>query len=100
MPLDRNTLLATVESLFTSSRSANLMGVGAELELIPFGAERGEPVPVTSLSGVQSLPVLRGVGRYARWVETASNGDPPSWSTPTVGEFPSSQAARSSSAVR
>src|SRR5688500_255166 len=85
MPLDRNTLLATVESLFTSSSSANLMGVGAELELIPFGAERGEPVPVTSLSGVQSLPVLRGVGRYARWVETASNGDPPSWSTPDGG---------------
>src|SRR5688572_6070283 len=85
MPLDRNTLLATVESLFTSSTSANLMGVGAELELIPFGAERGEPVPITSLGGLQSLRVLRGVGRYARWVETAPDGDPPSWSTPDGG---------------
>ena len=83
--LDRRTLLASVESLFPSSGNANPMGVGAELELIPFGAERGEPVPVTSLSGLQSLPVLRSVGRYARWLETASEGDPPSWSTPDGG---------------
>jgi glutamate--cysteine ligase len=85
MRLDRRTLLASVESLFSPSGNANPMGVGAELELIPFGAERGEPVPVTSLSGLQSLPVLRSVGRYARWLETASDGDPPSWSTPDGG---------------
>lgn len=85
MRLDRSALLGSVESLFSSSDNASLMGVGAELELIPFGAERGEPVPVAAVSGLQSLPVLRGVARYARWLETASDGDPPSWSTPDGG---------------
>ena len=35
--------------------------------------------------GLQSLPVLRRVARHARWVETAVDGDPPSWSTPDGG---------------
>ncbi|HYN83361.1 MAG TPA: glutamate-cysteine ligase family protein [Gemmatimonadaceae bacterium] len=85
MRLDRSTLLASVESLFSSSGSAHPMGVGAELELIPFGAESGEPVSIAALSGLQSLPVLRRVARYARWLERASAGDPPSWSTPDGG---------------
>jgi glutamate--cysteine ligase len=61
------------------------MAVGAELELIPFGAEGGEPVPIQAEHGVQSLPVLRRVAKHAHWIEIASNGDPPSWSTPDGG---------------
>jgi glutamate--cysteine ligase len=51
------------------------------MELIPFG-NGGEPVSIEGGVGFQSLPVLRRVARHARWVEKASDGDPPSWTTP------------------
>jgi glutamate--cysteine ligase len=64
--------------------TSNVRGIGAELELIPFGPG-GEPVPVQGGIGLQSLPVLRRVARHARWVETSADGHPPSWSTPDGG---------------
>ena len=83
--LDRDVLRASVESLFAGTRSrSDARGVGAELELIPFG-NGGEPVSIQGGIGLQSLPVLRRVARHARWIETASDGDPPSWTTPDGG---------------
>jgi glutamate--cysteine ligase len=74
-----------VEALFAPTPgTSNARVVGAELELIPFG-EGGEPIPIQGGIGLQSLPVLRRVARHARWVETAEDGDPPSWSTPDGG---------------
>ena len=61
------------------------MGVGAELELIPFDAEEGLPVPIEAAAGIQSLSVIRSVARHARWAEIAADGDPPSWSMPDGG---------------
>jgi glutamate--cysteine ligase len=61
------------------------MRVGAELELIPFGARGGEPVPIQADSGFQSLPVMRRVAKHAHWIEIAAGDDPPSWSTPDGG---------------
>jgi glutamate--cysteine ligase len=61
------------------------MWVGAELELIPFGADDGRAVPITGADGLQSLPVIQRVAKYARWVENAADGDPPSWSVPDGG---------------
>lgn len=71
-----------MESLFAPTPdTSNPRGVGAELELIPFGSG-GEPVSIQGTIGLQSLPVLRRVARHARWVEKPSDGDPPSWTTP------------------
>jgi glutamate--cysteine ligase len=59
--------------------------VGAELELIPFGAASGQPVPIEAAGGFHSLPVIRRLSKHARWVETPVDGDPPYWSLPDGG---------------
>jgi glutamate--cysteine ligase len=61
------------------------MGIGAELELIPFDQDTQRLVPVTSAEGKCSLPIVRKVAAHAGWSEIRADTDPPSWSLPRGG---------------
>jgi glutamate--cysteine ligase len=59
--------------------------IGAEVELIPVSAESGAQVPIVSVDGVSTLPLLRRFGARHGWTEQASPYGVPQFALPDGG---------------
>jgi glutamate--cysteine ligase len=85
-PLARADLLADLRTYaFALGRAPGPPRIGAEVELIPVSAETGAQVPVVSVDGLSTLPLLRRFGARHGWREQPSAYGVPQFETPDGG---------------
>jgi glutamate--cysteine ligase len=85
-PLDRAGLLQDLRThAFALGRTPGPPRIGAEVELIPVDIDTGAQVPVVSIDGPSTLPLLRRFGARHGWTEQPSAYGVPQFGLPDGG---------------
>lgn len=84
--LRRDDLLQDLRThAFALGRAPGPPRIGAEVELIPVSMDTGAQVPIVSIDGPSTLPLLRGFGARHGWTEQGSAYGVPQFQVPDGG---------------